>query len=748
MISGFGEPQPVSKTYNQYIQESMCARMPDQRNTTAFILYRFLVLGLSSLFFLVSAGESVYVRGGTVLLLAAAAFGVVYLYKRYRESTSITACIIMGEIAGLSLIAAITGGFDSPFVLYAITPLLYATLYLAVPVTWIFLGFFLGLNVSLEMLLSGGSETAVAVIRNAATPILTTVVLVLVMQVLVRLNIYFLDHSKRIELQQQELFSAYQDLYQSYHVFQNLSNFQREVASYKSQKDIFMNLNLIATDVFPFQKTAVLLPREPLPAESLVITHEFEIITARDMSVDSRVLEEVKLRWQELSGSNSSKDAITGEGREWLALPFLSSNKKITAVFVGWLKPGSSLNAILEKLKFFTGFTEQAVQRLNILKQQEQTLKQLSSLYQAVETISSRSNPKELCDLFAAYGRALTGCEKVIFWMDEQEDSNIGPIYSVKGKRKTFPENTWQDLLLQCSSEIRTKLRPVVRLLEDSPEQPGGKLICVPIRSGSRYLGLMAGIREGTSQNHDEIIQTFSVLAELSAIAIERNITDLFSDKLLLIEEQNRIANEIHDSISQNIFSIVYGIDALYKESQGLLKPGQQERLSTIRDLASETAKELRMLIYRLSPRKRGDETFVKEIKSYLDGLASINQIDLALEITGKEEFLNPPMRKAFYRIVKEATGNAVRHGKCSGLTVELQMTPFSCVLKISDNGNGFDMEGIDLYKPGHKLGLVNMRELALSLQGSFTIESAPGNGTTVLCSVPTSPISSGKALQ
>ncbi|UNC93460.1 sensor histidine kinase [Candidatus Contubernalis alkaliaceticus] len=372
----------------------------------------------------------------------------------------------------------------------------------------------------------------------------------------------------------------------------------------------------------------------------------------------------------------------------------------------------------------------------------QEKLKHISSLYEAVETVSTRKDLKEIINLFAAYAKALTGSEKVVLWI-EQDSSRAGEqdqnfIYSVRGRRSYFPEEFWHAALLQAWSKIQDVPEPVIQQVVDSTLNISGQLVCMPVKSRSRCYGLLAVLQSGNSQDIDEIMQTLGFLAELSAVSIERNLADIFADKLLLIEEQNRIANEIHDGISQNLFSIVYGVDVLSKQEDSLSEDCRS-RLKEIRDLAAATAKEIRFLIYRLSPRHRGDDTFIKELKTYLESLGNLNQVIIEFNVNGKEELLKPVIRNAFYRIIKEATGNAVRHGKCSKINVELGMTPFGSNLKISDNGRGFDISLYDdVYKRNQGLGLVNMREMIMSLQGTLTIDSEQGKGTRVICTVPT----------
>lgn len=554
--------------------------VPDARLSTAFRFYRYISLLLTSLFFLLEPSPSAPLfKVGAVGLLAALTILVLQGYKRYHKNIAFVSMLILLETMCIVLLIMISGGLESPFLWYALNPLIAASAYLPIYFTWVFLGMFFVGTVSAETFFHGAVKTIPQVLMERSDVILIMILLTLVIQIFSRLYSVLHEQSRRLQQQQ---------------------------------------------------------------------------------------------------------------------------------------------------------------------RQAEKTLRHISSLYEAVETISSRDDPREIIELFAAYAKALTGCEKIIFWMEPLQDKKTGEeqnfIYTVKGNRSIFPDELWQPDLLQAWSEIRESPCLVVRDIKDTSREEAGQLICIPVKSRSRCFGMLAALQTRKPENIDEIMPTLTFLADLSAISIERNISEQFADRMLLVEEQKRIANEMHDSISQNLFSIVYGLDVIVKKVDYL--PAEHRRaLCTIRDAASQTARELRMLIYRLSPRYRGDSTFVQELRNYLDGLGSLNEVSIEFNQTGREEYLTPPMRRAFYRIIKEATGNAVRHGKCSALTVSLEMGPYGSSLKVADNGRGFD---ISLYKEtdeSGKLGLVNMRELAFSLQGTFNIESAIGQGTVVTCSVPASPV-------
>jgi len=380
-----------------------------------------------------------------------------------------------------------------------------------------------------------------------------------------------------------------------------------------------------------------------------------------------------------------------------------------------------------------------------MFKQKERVLQHISAVYEAVETISSQNDPRVVIDLFASYARALTDCDKTVFWMlntgDEQDDDNY-PIYSVKGPRSTFPEEQWQTTLLQVWAEVQNSQEPLSVDLDPESEEKA-RLICVPVTTGSHCFGMLACMQSNYTFSTDEVIQILSVLADLSAIAVVRTRAEKFAEQLLVVDEQKRIASEIHDTISQNLFSIVYSIDTLSRETNPFLDQPHQEILKDVKNLSAETARELRALIYRLNPREETNETFINEIAGYLGQMARMNDITIKHTVTGSTEYLNQVICRNLYRIIKESTGNAMRHGKCTEILVHLDITPFRTLLKVSDNGDGFDVQSsIDLYTSGNRLGIVNMRELALSLQGNLNIDSKPGRGTEVTCMIPTTPVS------
>ena len=714
--------------------------LTQNRVNKIFRLYRYISLVLTSFFYLLSSPESpMPFKLGVVLLVSAAALLSVHLYEKYQNNVRTIGLLIFLETLGLSVLLVFTGGLNSIFILYALNPLFLASAYLHVLLTWLYLGIFVSAALLEEFFLTGQWNPLVIFLPETSSLILFLILMTLIMQLFLRFSYHLSEQSERLQQQQKELFCAYQKLSDNHHVIQSLSDFQQEIVSYRSVEDIFASLNTVVESIFPFKKTAILYLDQATHPNYLTPRSTFQILSSPPLEenrVEHKDIKDLQEKWQEFSPKNKM---ISTEG--WVAMPIWASRERISAVFMGWTKDGVDKHQLPGSLSLFIYFTEQVMQRLVSFRQAQDTLKHISSLYEAVETVAASKDLKEVMNLFAAYAKALTGSEKTVLWIErdnpQSSDNKQNYVYAVRGRKSSFPEDYWHSALLRVWSKMQNNPEPLIQLVEDPSQKVLGQLICVPVTSRSRCFGLLAAMHSQNRHNIDEIIQTLSYLAELSAISIERNLADVFADKLLLIEEQNRIANEIHDGVSQNLFSIVYGVDALSKQADSIPEE-HRTRLQEIRDLAAKTAREIRFLIYRLSPRHRGDDTFVKELRTYLESLGSLNRVVIDFKVSGKEELLKPMVRNAFYRIIKEATGNAIRHGKCSKIAAELEMTPFGAKLRISDNGEGFDTSIYhDPYNQSQGLGLVNMRELVLSLNGRLNIESEMGIGTTVVCTVP-----------
>jgi signal transduction histidine kinase len=241
---------------------------------------------------------------------------------------------------------------------------------------------------------------------------------------------------------------------------------------------------------------------------------------------------------------------------------------------------------------------------------------------------------------------------------------------------------------------------------------------------GAFYLTDKEGA-EGFDESDERLIE---VLAAHAAIAIENARLFEASRELSVIEERNRIARDLHDAMTQNLFSLSLTAEAAAKLVQ--TDPTRAEaEIRRIRELARETQLELRSLIFELRPAQLDKDGLVSTIHKHLGVLARAHGMKDELRASG-EARLGSAVELGLYRIVQEALNNVVRHAHAQSVEVDLDFGDDHVTVDVRDDGVGFDPSARAIRE--RRLGLTSMRERAEELGGSITIDSSPGAGTTV----------------
>ena len=222
-------------------------------------------------------------------------------------------------------------------------------------------------------------------------------------------------------------------------------------------------------------------------------------------------------------------------------------------------------------------------------------------------------------------------------------------------------------------------------------------------------------------------------IANQAAVAIENARLYEQARQLSALEERQRLARELHDSVSQTLYSIALGA----RTARTLLDrdPAKAaEPMDYVRSLAEAGLAEMRALIFELQPKSLENEGLVAALTKQADALHARHGIDVHLSVCD-EPSMSVEVRETLYRIAQEALHNIVKHARASQAEVQLICGDTAIILEVKDNGLGFDPNGPF---PGH-LGLRSMRERAERMGGTFEVESAPGNGTRIRVLIPRS---------
>ena len=257
----------------------------------------------------------------------------------------------------------------------------------------------------------------------------------------------------------------------------------------------------------------------------------------------------------------------------------------------------------------------------------------------------------------------------------------------------------------------------------------------VPIVSADGVIGAFYLTEKqggATFDADDEAV--IELLASHAAIAITNARLYERSRELSIISERNRLALELHDVVSQKLFSVMLTAEAAAAQLDRDPDAARAQLVRT-RELARESLDELRSLILGLRPPELERDGLEGALRKELEMLARIHGIEIDLEIEGAdpESGANGDGEREFaiLRIAHEALNNAVRHAGANHVTVRLSQRPDVVTVEVRDDGVGFDPHSAEVRS--RHLGLTSMEERARELGGRLEIRSAPGSGTTVL---------------
>lgn len=253
-------------------------------------------------------------------------------------------------------------------------------------------------------------------------------------------------------------------------------------------------------------------------------------------------------------------------------------------------------------------------------------------------------------------------------------------------------------------------------------------LLVVPLVPKGRLFG---SIVLYFSQRHEfapEEVRLASAFGDQAALAIENARLFAEAQGKAVLEERQRLARELHDSVTQSLYSLTLLAEAarLLAEQSDLKRVG--EYLERLGHVSQQALKEMRLLVYELRPLALEHVGLVGAVQQRLDAVEKRAGMEAHL-LAAREPDWPPAVEEGLYRIVQEALNNALKHAHASSVTVRIEGDEAQAVVEVRDNGRGFDPEALE---DSGGMGLSNIRQRVAALGGSLTIQSAPGQGTLV----------------
>ena len=257
----------------------------------------------------------------------------------------------------------------------------------------------------------------------------------------------------------------------------------------------------------------------------------------------------------------------------------------------------------------------------------------------------------------------------------------------------------------------------------------------VPLKSKGRVLGV-ANLTSHTIQKLEQRdLELLKAIGNQIGIAVDNARLYLQASQVAALEERNRLARDLHDSITQTLFSMT--LTAESAKAMLTRKPEKVEgQVDRLQSLARGALAEMRSLIFQLRPSALQEQGLVAALEKHIAALRNKEMFEVELQVEG-ERRLSDEHEQTLYRIAQEAFNNIVKHSKATKVWVTLQIEDGGARLTIRDNGQGFDAASVMAQRDRSSLGLTSMQERTELSGGTYTIESTPGNGTCLTVYLP-----------
>jgi signal transduction histidine kinase len=250
----------------------------------------------------------------------------------------------------------------------------------------------------------------------------------------------------------------------------------------------------------------------------------------------------------------------------------------------------------------------------------------------------------------------------------------------------------------------------------------------LPIQAGGQIWGVFTIFGCTPRQFNLEDVALLTSVADQIGVAMENSRLRQQAREAAVMAERERLARDLHDSVTQSLYSLgLFAESGLEEVNSGHIEPARHY-LTRIGETTQQALKEMRLMIYELRPADLERLGLVGALHRRLAAVEKRSGITARLFVEELIE-LPLPIEQEFYGIIQEALNNILKHAQATQVDVHLRRVEDMVELTISDNGQGFDPDGVET---GGGLGLNGIRERVKMIDGTLTIHSAPAKGTII----------------
>jgi two-component system nitrate/nitrite sensor histidine kinase NarX len=251
--------------------------------------------------------------------------------------------------------------------------------------------------------------------------------------------------------------------------------------------------------------------------------------------------------------------------------------------------------------------------------------------------------------------------------------------------------------------------------------------LAVPLKVKEEVIGVLDVESERLDDFDESDVTVVQSLAHQIAVAVDNARLFEQTQQLAVVRERQRLARDLHDAVTQTLFSASLISEVLPRIWERDAEEGQR-RLAEVRELTRGALAEMRTLLLELRPAALADAELGDLLRQLGEATTGRARVPVDVRVEGEHSQMPPDVKVALYRIAQEALNNVAKHSGAGQATVRLCCGPEQVALHIADDGRGFELDSV----PPTRLGVGIMRERAEAIGAELAIESELGRGTEV----------------
>lgn len=415
-----------------------------------------------------------------------------------------------------------------------------------------------------------------------------------------------------------------------------------------------------------------------------------------------------------------------------LAVPVLGDDRimgLVIAVRRGRYDPFTRNQVALAEA--ISGSIALALENARLYQATRDRLLETQSLHQVTLALLQKLELEEVLEIVCTEAQQLTGAKGSSIGLVEGEEW-LRILYSTgESMEKPGRVPLGQALLglaVRRGEPLLINNRPGYR--EEVTADAPVSLLAIPLRLQGQIIGVLDVVNKDHGFTQDDV-RLIELFANQAAVAVENARLAKQVQEMAVVEERHRLSRELHDSVNQLLYGMALYTQAAQRKLEGGDLVSVESHLKNLEESVREALKEMRLLIFELRPSVLDQAglqgALAQRLKSVEEQLGLVTAFKWRVNVP-----LDAKIEEMLYGISQEALNNVVKHAHAKNVTVHVVQSGHTVILKIEDDGVGFDVSK----KSKGGIGLRTMRERAEAQKTDLQIQSAPGEGTRLTVEV------------